>query len=69
MSEAARRWALHPISHPPSGWAQLLRGGMTTWVQEMPVPIASSSLPRASTHLGVSPLLTLVAAMIVEVCQ
>ncbi len=67
--EAARTWAIHPISHPPSGWAQLLCSGMATWVQETPVPMASSSRSQASAHLGVSPLLTLVAAMIAEVCQ
>ena len=67
--EAARMWALHPVSHPPSGWAQLLCSGMATWVQETPVPMASSSRSQASAHLGVSPLLTLVAAMIAEVCQ
>ena len=66
--EVARMWALHPISHPPSGWAQLLCSGMATWVQETPVPMASSSRSQASAHLGVSPLLTLVAAMIGEVC-
>ena len=67
--EAARTWALHPVSHPPSGLAQLLCGGIATWVQETPAPMASSSPSPESAHLGVSPLLTLVAAMIAEVCQ
>jgi len=67
--EAARTWALHPVSHPPSGWAQLVRCRIATWVQETPQPLASSSPSREPAHLGVSPLLTLVAAMIAEVCQ
>ncbi len=67
--EAARTWALHPVSHPPAGWAQFVRWGMATWVQERPQPLTSSSPSRGPAHLGVSPLLTLVAAMIVEVCQ
>jgi hypothetical protein len=67
--EAARTWALHPISHPPSGWAQFVRGGIATWAQETPAPRVTSSLSQESAYLGVSPLLTLVAAMIAEVCQ
>jgi hypothetical protein len=66
--EAARTWALHPVSHPPSGWAQLVRRGTASWVQETPGPLASSCLSRALAHLEVAPLLTLVAAMIAEVC-
>jgi len=66
--EAARTWALHPRSHPPSGWAQLLRGGIASWMHETPVPTVSSSPSREPVHLEVSPLLTLVAAMIAEVC-
>ncbi len=67
--EAARMWALHPISHPPSRWAQLLRGGIATWVRQTHPPMASPSLEQKSAHLSVSPLLTIVAAMIAEVCQ
>jgi hypothetical protein len=66
--EAARTWALHPVSHPPMGWAQLVRVGIATWVQETPQPLASSSPSRGPAQLGTSPLLTLVAAMITEVC-
>jgi hypothetical protein len=65
--EAARTWALHPVSHPPSGWAQILRGGIATWMRERHPPMKSPSLHPA--RLGVSPLLTIVAAMIAEVCQ
>jgi hypothetical protein len=65
--EAARTWALHPVSHPPLGWAQLVRGGIASWVQETPVPTACSP-SREPVHLEGSPLLTLVAAMIAEVC-
>ena len=66
--EAARTWALYPVGRPPSGWAQLVRGGMATWVQQTHPPIASLSSAQASAHLRVSPLLTIVAAMIGEVC-
>ncbi len=65
--EAARTWALHPVSHPPSGWAQILRGGIATWMRERHPPMKSPSLQPA--RLSVSPLLTIVAAMIAEVCQ
>ncbi len=67
--EVARTWALHPVSHPPLGWAQLVRGGIATWMQGTPAPMVSSSPSREPAHFEVSPLLTLVAAMIAEVCQ
>jgi hypothetical protein len=67
--EAARTWALHPVSHPPSGWAQILRGGLASWMRETQTPMVSASLLPQSARLSVSPLLTMVAAMIVEVCQ
>jgi len=67
--EAARAWALHPVSHPPSGWAQLVRGGIATWVRETPAPMASPQPTPQPAHLSVSPLLTIMAAMIGEVCQ
>jgi len=67
--EAVRAWALRPISHPPSGWAQLVRQGIANWLQETPGPLASSFSERPLAHLEVTPLLTLVAAMIAEVCQ
>src|SRR5258708_5911273 len=52
--EAARTWALHPVSHPPSGWAQILRGGIALWMRErhppMRIPLASTcSSQRFST--------------------
>jgi hypothetical protein len=65
--EAARTWALHPVSHPPSGWAQILRAGIATWMRERQPPTQSPSPQPA--RLSVSPLLTIVAAMIAEVCQ
>ncbi|HET8852662.1 MAG TPA: hypothetical protein VFN02_09050 [Ktedonobacteraceae bacterium] len=67
--EAARTWALHPVSHPPLGWAQLLRSGIATWVHQTHPPMASSSSSQEPAHLRVSPLLTIVAAMIAEVGQ
>ncbi len=65
--EAARTWALHPVSHPPSGWVQILRGGIATWMRERHPPMPSPSPQPA--RLSVSPLLTIVAAMIAEVGQ
>jgi hypothetical protein len=65
--EAARTWALHPLSHPPPGWAQILCGGMAGMVQERQTYTVSTSPSPQSTHLSGSPLLTLVAAMIAEV--
>jgi hypothetical protein len=67
--EAARMWALHPVSHPPPGWAQILRGGMASWVQERHAPMGPASPSPQPARLSVSPLLTIVAAMIAEVCQ
>ncbi len=67
--EAARAWALHPVSHPPPGWAQILRGGMACWVQVRHAAMGSASPSPQPARLSISPLLTLVAAMIVEVCQ
>ena len=26
--EAARLWTVHPVSHPPPGWAQMVRAGL-----------------------------------------
>jgi hypothetical protein len=66
--ETARKWAVHPISHPPPGWAQIVRSGVSAWVQAAPPPCAVSSLESHALPVGVSPLLTLVAAMIAEVC-
>jgi hypothetical protein len=67
--EAARTWAVHPLGTTPPGWAQIVRRGMATWMQEMhPAMECPQSLPQ-SARLGVSPLLTIVAAMIAEVCQ
>ena len=66
--EAARTWALHPLSHPPPGWAQILRRGIATWMRETHPSLESpKSLPQPA-RLDVSPLLTIVAAMIAEVC-
>lgn len=67
--EAARRWALHPVSHPPPGWAQILRGGIASFLREKPAPMGGASLSQELACLSHSPLLTLVAAMIAEVCQ
>ena len=67
--EAARMWALHPVSHPPLGWAQILRTGIATWVGERQPPMPSQVQEPLAPGPGSSPLLTIVAAMIGEVCQ
>ena len=67
--EAARTWAVQPISHPPPGWAQIVRCGVAAWICAAPRSLA---VPLPESHqapVNVSPLLTLVAAMITEVCQ
>jgi hypothetical protein len=67
--EEARTWAVHPISHPPPGWAHIVRRGIATWMRETPAGMETpKSLPQPA-RLDVSPLLTIVAAMIAEVCQ
>ena len=67
--EAARSWALQPVGRPPPGWAQMVRTGIATWVREEHGPTVPPALTSQPVHLSVSPLLTIVAAMIAEVCQ
>jgi hypothetical protein len=67
--EAARTWAVHPISHPPPAWAHIVRRGMATWRRETPPEMESPKPLSQLARLDVSPLLTIVAAMIAEVCQ
>ncbi len=67
--EAARTWAVRPIAHPPTGWAHIVRHGMASWMQQAPPEVQSPKPFSQSTRLDVSPLLTMVAAMIAEVCQ
>lgn len=67
--EAARTWAVQPVSHPPPGWAQIARRGIATWTQAAPPPDPGSQPESPRTPVELSPLLTLVAAMIAEVCQ
>lgn len=68
--EAARSWALQPISRPPPGWAQMERSGLAIWMRERR-PEARTAAPQESLEKrsDCSGLLTLVAAMIAEVCQ
>ena len=66
--ETARTWALEPISHPPAGWAQMVRRGVASLaVEGLPHPPTIPS-PAQTLHPA-SGLLTIVAAMIAEVCQ
>ena len=67
--EAARTWAARPISHPPTGWAYIVRHGMASWMQQTPPEMESPKPFSQHAHLDSSKLLTLVAAMIAEVCQ
>ena len=68
--EAARSWALQPVSHPPPGWAHMVRSGLATWMRERQpsarLPMPPEALLKKSDCSG---LLTIVAAMIGEVCQ
>ena len=70
--EPMRAWALSPSPIRPPGVAQLLRGGMVTWAHEMhplpSVPVSEGSQP-CIPHCCVTPLSTIVAAMIAEVSQ
>jgi hypothetical protein len=67
--ETARTWALQPVSHPPVGWAQVVRRGIASLcVQEAPVPLAVPKPAASFAHRPASELLTIVAAMIAEVC-
>ena len=69
--EPLRAWALHPCPLRPPGVAQLLCGGMITWVQQMQrlsdEPSGRVS-PAAPTRCCSTPLSTIVATMIAEVC-
>lgn len=68
--EAARSWALHPISRPPPGWAHMLRSGLASWMQErQPEACQPAPQPALIKRPDCSGLLTIVAAMIAEVCQ
>ena len=67
--EAARTWAVHPISHPPPGWVHIVRRGIATWMRETPPRMGSPKPLQGPARLDGSPLLTIVAAMIAEVCQ
>ena len=66
--EAARAWALHPVSYPPAGWAHIVRHGMTTWMRGWQPSAPLSSEVAVLKTVGGSGLLTILAAMIAEVC-
>jgi len=68
--EAARSWALQPISHPPPGWAHMVRHGLATWMRERQ-PSALHAAPQEALlkRSDCSGLLIIVAAMIAELCQ
>jgi len=66
--ETARQWSIQPISHPPPGWAQIVRWGLAAWIQAAPPLSPGAAISPQASPIDVSPLLTLVAAMIAEVC-
>jgi hypothetical protein len=67
--EPVRAWALCPSAVRPPGLAQILCGGLITWLATaQPLPASSSACFRAPTLPGNSTSFsTLVAAMIAEV--
>jgi len=70
--EAYREWALHPWLPRPPGVAHLVRGGIITWARlthPLPAPPALETRSADSACPVPTPLLTLMAAMIEEVCQ
>lgn len=68
--EAARTWALQPIAHPPTGWAQMVRWGIARLaMQGLPHPPTTPLPTPAQTGSAESGLLTILAAMIAEVSQ
>jgi hypothetical protein len=68
--EAARTWALQPIAHPPTGWAQIVHRGIASLaVQGLPQSPATPLPKSAQTSSPESGLLTILAAMIAEVSQ
>jgi len=70
--EPLRTWALRPSSVRPPGLAQILRGGLVTWVQVAPsLPVMVSQTDKKTPALCASaPALSmLVATMIAEVLR
>jgi len=68
--ERLRAWALQPSSVRPLGVAQLLRGGLITWLQTTQVQTHTPSCEVSVSPMKESsgtPLSTLMAAMIAEV--
>ncbi len=68
--EPLRTWALLPSSVRPAGLAQILRGGLVTWLQtarSLPVVVSQAFSYPPPISDNVTPLSTLVAAMIAEV--
>jgi hypothetical protein len=66
--ELARCWSIQPVSHPPPGWAQVVRWGLAAWIQAARALSPGAAFSPQASPIDVSPLLTLVAAMIAEVC-
>ncbi len=68
--EPLRTWALLPSSVRPAGLAQILRGGLVTWLQtarSLPVMVSQAFAGPPPISGSAPPLATLVAAMIAEV--
>jgi hypothetical protein len=67
--EAARSWALHPVSHPPPRWAHMVRHGLATWMREWQPSVPQTPQEAVLKRSDCCGLLTIVAAMMTEVCQ
>lgn len=68
--EPLRTWALLPSSVRPPGLAQILRGGLVTWLQTaQSLPVIASQAFSCPPPISdsVTPFSTLIAAMIAEV--
>ena len=65
--ESARSWALQPASRPPPGWAHIVRHGLAIGLRER-APLVRQAAPQGAFPTC-SPLLTIIAAMMVKVCR
>jgi hypothetical protein len=66
--ETTRSWSIQPVSHPPPGWAQIVRWGLAAWMQAASPLSPGAVWSTQASPIDGSPLLTLVAAMLAEVC-
>ena len=69
LYESLRTWALHPTAVRPSGWAQILGGGLAHWMQALErLPVLACKETTVQAELSrPAELPSLLAAMIAEV--